>query len=780
MGKITPSKLANGNEGLEITYGGSESPFGGVDTSAPPAYIDPRGFITADGAITVNNKLCALALEQAIGVPVLWGGTAGVILIGCGTFYNSIYGELNYALGYIRTAFAGPPSGSTYTFYITSWSILNSGTIYNDTLVIDLYDSVTLAKAASLTLPCIPTSSVAPSVASGATGSITAVNGAGGITAITMTGGTGYAVGNGVQIIPSGYVPSDYGWVYVTAVGAGGSITAVTLAPNYGIGYTTGSVTAGAVEASSAVTLAVNGSHYNANGYTGSATAASIVSAIATEITTGSTVVSATPSVDGTSIIITALTAGVVGNSITVQDLSTAAVSGDPPPFYFPAKTIATLQGGVDATSSTSPSSFHNVSTTSVGGTVYFANLGPIILKYSGPGLFDISSMYQGVSILSKFAGSLIGVGVVPQLGFETQNQDMIFAWTAAGKLDIWAPVDGSGNVTGAGFEELTDIGEFLSGLIVSNGTAYILRKEGVSYATPTGNGLLPFSVNHIGLGAQGEGTQVPNLVTQYDSVGCYVGNSEIWQIAGSISAIGNKVRQLIFAQIAMQTNPDAQLSATSGAVFIGGDEYPIAVFVIGTVLYIFNTSNGTWTTLSLSTLGPNITRLIGTTLATVFTVPNQGQYSQALVGLAIQQTIAGVVQVPQFFTIQEKIPDSNSSSNTFAVTFPQEEILFGRDITIDALYIALQAQLQNNVTLNIYVNGNLYAAYSLLAASFTDINANPTELQIFPATGTGINTGHSPQLKLELVNAAGVQNSQARFTKVTMFGSFDITQRPV
>jgi hypothetical protein len=778
MGQVQTKELANGNLQLEITYGGAGAPFGGVDSSAPPAYIDPRCFTSADGAIVVTNKICALALENFT-VPTLWSGTAGVTLIGCGTFYNSLYGELNYALGYIRTPFAGPPSGSSYTFYITSWSVLNSGTVYNDVLTLDLYDSVNQATAASITLPCIPSSSSNPSAGTGATGSVSSVGLSGTVTAATLTGGTGYAVNEYVQLVPTGYTPSDYAWVIVTATGTGGSISTVSLAPNTGLGYSVGSVTAGATEANSTIELSINGVHYTENAYTGGSTAASIVAAMASAIS-GNTLVSASPSVDGNSIIITALTPGSAGNSITVLDSSTANVSTNPPPFYFPARTAVTLQGGADATASNSPSSFHNVSTASVGGTIYFANLGPIILKYSGPGSFAISSMYQGVSVLSKFAGSLIGAGVIPQLGFEVQNQDMIFAWTAAGELDIWKPLNGSGNVTGAGFEQLADIGEFLSGIIISNGTAYILRKEGVSYATPTGNGLAPFNVNHIGLGPQGEGTQVPNLVTQYDSVGCYIGNSDVWQLTGGISAIGTKIRQTIFAALAAQTNPDAQLTATSGAVFIGGDEYPIAMFAIGTTLYIFNTSNGTWTTLSLNIPGSNITRMIGTTLSTVFTSPNTGQYSQALVGLAIQQTVGGVVQAPQFFTIQEKLPDSNGGSNTFEISFPQEEILFGRDVTIDALYTALQAQLQNNVTLNAYVNGILYASYALQATSFTNVNANPIELQIFPASGTGINTGHSPQLRLELINAAGVQTSLVRFTKVAMFGSIDASQRPV
>ena len=56
MGAIKTTELSNGNIGLEITYGGKEAPFGGVDTSAPPAYIDPRCFTNCDGVIVVDNQ----------------------------------------------------------------------------------------------------------------------------------------------------------------------------------------------------------------------------------------------------------------------------------------------------------------------------------------------------------------------------------------------------------------------------------------------------------------------------------------------------------------------------------------------------------------------------------------------------------------------------------------------------------------------------------------------------------------------------------------------------
>ena len=150
MGQITPTELKNGNIGLEITYGGREAPFGGVDTSAPPAYIDPKCFTNCDGFIVVDNKLVAASLNP-VPMPPLWSGTTGVILIGFGNFYNSKWGTLNYALGYKASDVIGTPTGVDYTFYMTAWAPGSVTTYWNDTLEYTLFNSLTPATKASLT-----------------------------------------------------------------------------------------------------------------------------------------------------------------------------------------------------------------------------------------------------------------------------------------------------------------------------------------------------------------------------------------------------------------------------------------------------------------------------------------------------------------------------------------------------------------------------------------------------------------------------------------------------
>ena len=145
MGAIRETKLSNGNVQLEITYGGKEAPFGGVDTSAPPAYIDPRCFAAANGFLVVDNKLVATSL-QPLSVPAtLWGGTAGVELLAFGTFYETGYGQLNYALGYMAVPFGTvgmSPTGVNYTFYMTTWNPSTPTVVLSNTeLELTLFDS---------------------------------------------------------------------------------------------------------------------------------------------------------------------------------------------------------------------------------------------------------------------------------------------------------------------------------------------------------------------------------------------------------------------------------------------------------------------------------------------------------------------------------------------------------------------------------------------------------------------------------------------------------------
>jgi len=551
----------------------------------------------------------------------------------------------------------------------------------------------------------------------------------------------------------------------------------------------------------SSIVIAINGTPYTVASTSGAYTRQGIVGALVTAINAAPDPnVTASATLDGYSLILTAKVAGVAGNSITVQDESVAANPGYTPAFYFSCVVARNLQGGQVSQSTQAPRFFvPPCSTTEVGGTLYIAGIGPMILQYSGPGEFTTATMYNGVAVIKKFAGSLLGLRYQQQLGTYTQNQDMILVWSATSNLDEWSPVTNTGLVTGAGFDQLDDIGDFLSGLVVSNGTAFIIRSQGISYATATGNATLPYAVNHIGLGDRGEGCQVSNLVCQYDQVGAYIGNSDIFQISGQVSSIGAKVKSAVFA--ALQNAP-VFLNSEACAAFVGGDENVLVAFQIAHSIYIFNTSNGTWMVCSLAAAPGSFNDLIYMLgcLTKYEGFSGSNLYNPSFMTVAAQYNNAvNVIQPPKFYTLTDGIVNSNSLSISNTVTFPVEEVSFGRDVTIDSLYLSLWANVSEAVTLNFYIQGLvniagvgseavyqattvLYASLILEPGTFNTLSGTPTEIQLFPGTsfGTGAITVKSPQLSVSAVSLTDAGTAQIVFSKKAIFATVDPAQRPV
>jgi hypothetical protein len=803
MGLIKSTEQSNGNMLLEILYGGKEAPFGGVDTSAPPAYIDPRCFVNADGFLIIDNKLITVNL-QPVTTPTLWSGTSGVTLLKFGTFYNSLNGQLNYAFGYKCTVLSAP-SGVAYTFYMTAWNPAIPGTPLNDVLTLTLYDGNSIVQQASITLDCIQSGSPSGTVSNGGNITVTGTSGGGGaLTTYTFTGGTGYVAAQVVQVIqvtPGIGVTASSALIKIDTVSGGGGVLTSHLVAG-GTGYYLGrSAYPGNIQTSSIV-IAINGTPYsipstNPVAYTRQAIVGALVTAINSAPDPN---VTASASLDGYSLILTAIVYGPGGNTITVQDQSVASAPGYTPAFYFSCVQARTLQGGQISETSTAPRFFNSPSsTTEVGGTLYIAGLGPMILQYSGPGEFTTATLYNGVAVIKKFAGSLLGLRYQQQLGTYTQNQDMILVWSSSENLNEWSPVTNVGNVTGAGFEQLADIGDYLSGLVVTNGTAFIIRSQGISYATATGNATLPYAVNHIGLGDRGEGAQVSNLICQYDQVGAYVGNSDIFQISGQVSSIGAKIKNVIFA--ALQNNP-GNLNSEACCVFIGNNEVILVVFQVAQTLYIFNTANGTWMTLGFTAIpGGDVGALYGLGCFTKylgFSSSNLYNPSSFVVGVQYINSLF-VVQPPAFYTLGEGIVNSTSLTDSNTVTFPVEEIDFGRDVTIDSIYLSLWANVSENTFLTFYITGTVniaavgdpevyvpttvtYATLELTPAVFNSLIGDPIELQLYPTTsfGAGAVTIRSPQLSIAVTPILDTGTAQIRFSKKAIFATIDPNQRPV
>jgi hypothetical protein len=115
-------------------------------------------------------------------------------------------------------------------------------------------------------------------------------------------------------------------------------------------------------------------------------------------------------------------------------------------------------------------------------------------------------------------------------------------------------------------------------------------------------------------------------------------------------------------------------------------------------------------------------------------------------------------------------------------VTFPSEEVAFGRDITVDGIYSAISAQVSENVAVKYSLNGNEFSIQSLTPDEFNSLGALPVEMQVFSdsTTSSGAVTEHSPQLQISIATLPDTGTALVRLTKQTMFASYDSKQRPV
>ena len=140
----------------------------------------------------------------------------------------------------------------------------------------------------------------------------------------------------------------------------------------------------------------------------------------------------------------------------------------------------------------------------------------------------------------------------------------------------------------------------------------------------------------------------------------------------------------------------------------------------------------------------------------------------------------------PNAFILQEGVPQSNSLTSTLSyVTFPQEEILFGREVTIDAIYISLWANLSRNVTINFLFNGVHFGALALVTgAPLNTLNGVPTNFKVFPdatvLSGTGVFNSQSPQLQITIAESLFNNQNPIRIAKIQLYASFEPKQRPV
>jgi hypothetical protein len=206
--------------------------------------------------------------------------------------------------------------------------------------------------------------------------------------------------------------------------------------------------------------------------------------------------------------------------------------------------------------------------------------------------------------------------------------------------------------------------------------------------------------------------------------------------------------------------------------------ETVLFLLAIGNVIYIYNPSNATWQTITLLVSAENLYSLALGVFASSNTTASSNLFNQCSPIVAVERS----PQVYQFYELSEGVPNGSSLSLPPSVTFPSEEVAFGRDVTVDGMYSAINAQVSEDVVISYNLNGNEFSFQLLTPAEFDSLSTLPVETQIFSdSTATsGAVTEHSPQLQISIAALPDMGTALVRLTKQAIFGSFDPKQRPV
>lgn len=307
-----------------------------------------------------------------------------------------------------------------------------------------------------------------------------------------------------------------------------------------------------------------------------------------------------------------------------------------------------------------------------------------------------------GCQFLGEFNGRLIALNIYQfQAGTPAVINNFPFqiAWSAGGQqYSVWNVLDGSGNPTGAGFNNLPDVEDAITGALFIGPTVYIIRRKGMTEMTALSSGIQPFNFDHMWASHNGVGTVYPDSIAQYGPKGAFVADDDIYSIGlEGISVIGGAAKSGIYSDL-LASNFNIQ--ATMCALMINGE--PSLCYLLSMQLdsntsttnyirtWIYDFSNQQWMKLTLPNgiNGVQATQtlidVVSLLLSNIIVATEPDDISPSSVLLALQ----GVNAVPKFYyiPINPFTGEDLGSSNQSFLKFPAERLQTFKDVTIDAI----------------------------------------------------------------------------------------------
>lgn len=142
---------------------------------------------------------------------------------------------------------------------------------------------------------------------------------------------------------------------------------------------------------------------------------------------------------------------------------------------------------------------------------------------------------------------------------------------------------------TDAGFADLLEVSDQITGEMMLGTVGYIFRRQGITQMNPTGSGSAPFTFQHLWASEHGVGNLWPFTNAQYGLMGVFVAEDNVYQLSPTgFNVIGGFARDAIIADL-------SKASSYPCASILPGFNFGYVYLVY--ILMIPQTSNGVTST---------------------------------------------------------------------------------------------------------------------------------------------------------------------------------------
>lgn len=245
------------------------------------------------------------------------------------------------------------------------------------------------------------------------------------------------------------------------------------------------------------------------------------------------------------------------------------------------------------------------------------AALNPITdVAFSGT-TWPLPNNYTGTTFSGLFLGELAGQVLMAYTYENTYTSGVITGTSTFAQRVRWSCVNFNPTLSGtfganlgqtggtwdptvnvgAGFNDMLDVPDVITGLMTIGRVGYIFRQNGITEISPTGVGTAPFDFNHLWASQQGVGSVYPDTIAQYGQYGVFVANDNVYQLTpSSTGPIGGSARDAIMLDLSNAVGPPVAAIIPGYSVATVYLVYKLMIpLPTGTRIYVYSFDDANW-----------------------------------------------------------------------------------------------------------------------------------------------------------------------------------------